>query len=669
MISCAVTPIHSVRDSPTVVSLMDLRESHMNALLSASAKIEWTTLVSPEWPIDDQWNSFINCIHELIKSHIPIHSVEMRASDKEWLTPLTKHLINERWKAFRQRNWPKFNHLKAKVKLEIAQAKSLWANKMQKFSNGLWKIVNRIQGKKNNDPIARLIEQFSNVDHLLEALHHKVTGADGMFSDESYQGGSDADDDWKIVIDEPKVENQLSRLPSKKAPGFDNIPNKIYRSMAHFIAYPLTVIFNTSVSHKVLPEAWKKGKIIPIPKSNPPSIDRIRYITLLPTPLKILEKIVIQSVSKRFQTAYGPEQHGFRCGTSTTTALLSLTDASLKCLNDPSLFGVAIANFDMTRAFDMVDCSLAVQKLSQSGFPRGFVEWVASYMSGRSGYLAIHGRYSKEVSTTRGVPQGSVLGPCLFCVYVNDLKSVSVSVTTIKYADDLSLVIPLNNSDPQNIRSIVDNETMEVESWCSENKLSLNTTKSNVLFVTRKELQFNEQPLLQRKNEIKLLGVIINEKLNWNAHVHVQYLRKRANQRMHVLRTLRPLISPHELHCVYVLLIRSLLEYASPTFVGLNKKLADILQSIDKRAHRIMAGYRSQDTPDCTCKENLEARRHSASETLFKNAEQNPEHLLMSLIPKKLPRSRHYSVPFSHSHKYHQSFFPYMARFLNEKLK
>lgn len=135
---------------------------------------------------------------------------------------------------------------------------------------------------------------------------------------------SDHTNEWNIKISEYDVWTLLRKLNCSKASGCDGIPNKLYRCLADVISRPLSVIFNKSVSEAEVPTAWKKGIIIPIPKTNPPSVEKLRYITLMPTPLKLLERLILRNLHGNLMTAYGPEQHGFRPNASTTTALISL---------------------------------------------------------------------------------------------------------------------------------------------------------------------------------------------------------------------------------------------------------------------------------------------------------------------------------------------------------
>ena len=164
---------------------------------------------------------------------------------------------------------------------------------MKSTTNGLWNLVRNVRGNVKQDSLSRLLEVDSiTVPDLLEKLRAKLSSS---LSATEAADSNCADQDCNVEVSEFSVRVMLSRLSPSKAPGYDGIPTKVYRCLADFIALPLSVIFKNSISSHTVPQAWKKGVIIPIPKSNPPCIEKLRYITLLPMPLKILEKLFFEA--------------------------------------------------------------------------------------------------------------------------------------------------------------------------------------------------------------------------------------------------------------------------------------------------------------------------------------------------------------------------------------
>ena len=404
---------------------------------------------------------------------------------------------------------------------------------------------------------------------------------------------------------------------------------------------------------------------IPIPKTKPVDLEKIRFITLTSPLAKIFEKIILKKTSDLFYSSYGNAQHGFRKHASTTTALIELTHSFLSHYDDKNVFCIAVANFDLSQAFDKVDHDLLVKRLHECAFPTGLIKLLYSYLCNRSSRIKLRTGISGPIRVTQGVPQGSVLGPLLFCVYTSDFYPKWESTTLIKYADDLNLIIPFHTKNPDAINQRIAEELAHLESWCTRKKLHLNLTKSNVMFYSRQALGITANPLpLPVVDVVKVLGVQLNKDLNWNAHCEV--VCKKANQRFHYLRRLKQLTTPEELHQIYAACIRSLPEYACPVFVGLNKKLENALKRIDKRAHRII--YGCYQAALCGCTENtLSQRREEISKKLFREIRLNSHHLLHSYLPPIHKHTKHNRIQFCRTSKFLRSFFPQVSILLNSE--
>ena len=182
--------------------------------------------------------------------------------------------------------------------------------------------------------------------------------------------------EWNIQFTEIQVQNQLKRLSTSKSPGSDGIPTKIYCYLADFIAKPLCTIFNSSVSSASFPKEWKKCLIVPIPKTNPPDIKKLRYISLLPAPSKVMERLVLRTMWKHFQSAYGMEQHGFRPCASSTTALIQTVNDATQAYDNANIFGVALLSYDLSQALDCINHADVVNTFIEKGFSTEFSRWI-----------------------------------------------------------------------------------------------------------------------------------------------------------------------------------------------------------------------------------------------------------------------------------------------------
>ena len=463
-------------------TVYDFRHSNITALMIAMNEIEWSLLAEIQNP-NDQWTVFYETFAQAIKKHVPTREVILSDRDKEWMTPLTKCLINDRWEAFRKGNWGLYEHLKKKTKVEIANAKSVWFKKHSTTPRGLWKMVGK--ERREHVGIHGLINEKVGVTKLLDMISERL---DELFSAASTQNDikccSD-DQEWNLQVSIESVRIHLSKLSANKATGPDGIPTKLYKDLADVIATPLTIIFNKSLTTKTFPEAWKHGYIVPIPKTKPPALEKLRYLTLLSTPSKILEKIVYQNMRAKFEGEYGNHQHGFRGSHSTTTALVDIVDNISSALDIPLNFGAALLSFDLSSAFDTVDHALLIRCLRGKLFPSGFLQWLLSYLHDRRVSVRINDQLSNPIFIKRGVAQGSVLAPPLFCVFVSGLVSPSSNAATVKYADDLNIILTLPSTSSADIQEAIEREKTYVQDWCSANNLVLNVSKSKAMLLTR----------------------------------------------------------------------------------------------------------------------------------------------------------------------------------------
>ena len=484
-------------------------------------------------------------------------------------------------------------------------------------------------------------------------------------SDGSQHQETQKSDDWCLRTTEAEVHSCLRRLSPGKSSGPDGIPCKIFRFLADIIATPLAYIFNKSLEERVFPKAWKDGVMIPIPKTNPPSIDKLRLITLQWTPSKILERLVLNSLVGRFEAAYGIHQHGFRRKHSTTTALVDIMDTLTQCLDDPSTPGVALLSFDLSRAFDTLEHSLLMRSLTNAGFPVGFLDWIESYLSSRTVRLKVNGNMSTPISITRGVPQGSVLGPALFCAFMGSLTPPEAATSIVTYADDIHAIVPFPTDNVNDISQKVQQLVSHIQSWTSQQSLTINLSKSHMMIISRRHAEDVTRSFpIPVVNEMKILGVMVNNKLSWSTHV--KYISAKANRRFFILRRLKPLTSKEDLHMLYCSLIRSVLEYACPVYAGINKGMAASLQRLDNRAHRLIFNehHGSSNVRTCDCTMNcLQKRRHEQCLKLLNTFLASPSHVLHSRVPMR--GNSRFILQFCRTALRQSSFFPFSSMLSN----
>ena len=324
-----------------------------------------------------------------------------------------------------------------------------------------------------------------------------------------------------IPISTLDVINAIGSLNNKPC-GIDSIPNTFYKSCSGLIARHLAHIFNTSLSGEIYPQSLKIARVKPIyKKGDLNDLSNYRPISILPTIGKVFEKIIHDQLSTYLDLhkLLSPNQFGFRKEVSTEQANLTILEEIYKNLNEKKI--ILLLTLDLSKAFDSIDHDILIHKLLNLGISGPPLNWFHSYISGRMQYVNIHSRSSSLQPITHGVPQGSILGPLLFLCYINDFTNCH-DVFSLQYADDTTVLLSGNTK-----RSIEDSANQAINQifeWLTANKLSLNTNKTNYMIISNKKeeisvnIAINNIPL-NRVNETKILGVVIDDKLTFKQHV------------------------------------------------------------------------------------------------------------------------------------------------------
>ena len=327
-------------------------------------------------------------------------------------------------------------------------------------------------------------------------------------------GGGLADSEIKLseVDVSPSIVGELL-AKCKETRSTDNIPAFIYKS-CHSILSPLvSFLFLSIIQSCVWPDSWKTALITPVFKSGSPyDITNYRPVSILPPLSLIFERILFNYIYPRVRYKISNAQHGFRKKRSTITQMLSYLDevyhthdAKIPC---------AAMYFDFSKAFDSVRHDILVQKFAAFGFDDIFTALLISYLSNRFQCVKVRTSISTTLPVTSGVPQGSVLGPLLFILFINDLPDIFNHSNCFLFADDSKFICKTNCSD---LQSDVDSFTH----WCTQNGLKINKDKCNFIIFNGKFpdcIFVNNQPI-HSINLLKDLGLLVSSDLTWSNHI------------------------------------------------------------------------------------------------------------------------------------------------------
>jgi len=392
-----------------------------------------------------------------------------------------------------------------------------------------------------------------------------------------------------FTITEEGVLKLLKAINPTKASGPDCIPCRLLKELAEEIAAALTFIFRQSLHTGQVPLQWKEQWITPIYKKGAKGeAANYRPVSLTCVTSKLLEHIICTQIRAHLDT-YGILsifQHGFRAKHSCETQL-AITMHDIMRLNDHST-QVDIAILDFSKAFDVVPHDRLLNKLKFYGVSAEVHHWIRNFLSGRSQRVIVDGAKSEEESVDSGVPQGTVLGPLLFLLFINDIESNLNTGTSIRlFADDCLLYRPIHTIRDQ---VLLQQDLASLQAWSITWGMKFNPTKCNILR-TRSGLRgtmnyFYElhNVILEEVSTAKYLGVWISNDLSWTHHV--DYVAKKGNQKLGFLRrNLRgaPLASRR---LAYTSLVRSGLEYAAPIWDPHKLKDRVKLEKIQRKAAR-----------------------------------------------------------------------------------
>ena len=319
-------------------------------------------------------------------------------------------------------------------------------------------------------------------------------------------------------INELEVQIVINDL-KHSSPGWDELSSTILKPNIDSYIKPLTYIINQSFKDGIFPNELKLAKIIPIYKAGDKSLPtNYRPISVLSLFSKIFEKIMynhLLSFINTYNILY-KFQFGFRKQYSTSHAIITLVEQINNAINSGKIMiGVFL---DLSKAFDTVNHSILIKKLYAYGIRGNILQWLKSYLNNRKQYVYINETKSEVRSISCGIPQGSVFGPLLFILYVNDLSTASHNLFSILFADDTSVF--MKGESINEVINMLNIELHKITVWLESNKLTLNVVKSHFMIFHRAKLKLTKPDVklcsttLEQVKYTKFLGIIIDEKLN-----------------------------------------------------------------------------------------------------------------------------------------------------------
>lgn len=531
---------------PKIISAKNYKLLDVNQLKSDFDQAPWH--VSEIFDDIDDCVAFWQCLYDdILHHHLPSRDAKIRDKSLPWINTSIRKEMNKRYKLLKDaklsgdpEKWRLYKEKRNAIKKQLKRAETAyWQTSFEEASNPreFWRLTNQVLRKhktKSIGPISGpneviLTHSLAKAEYfndffvnISEDLTKQLDPLDipslNSFITRITPIKDTVDFSWKLVRDK-----LIKAAKPMKATGPDNVSPRVLSLVGDSVIHSLLPVFNRSLSDSSFPSKWKLSRVNPIFKKGPPTdVNNYRPISLLSVPGKVLEDVVCDTLSNHLELhgLLSQRQWGFRKNYSTESLLLHLTETWKTALDNSLKVGVLFIDF--RKAFDTVNHTILLEKLNATGISGDLFSWLTDYLSRRQQFVQISGNKSELKKVRFGVPQGSILGPKLFSIFVNDLAESITHGELYLFADDTTIYTLGENIDDiiPTLQSILD----QVHTWCLSNRLVIHEFKSEAMIISNQTfvgplpcLRYGNS-LIEYKVSSKCLGLTIDNRLSWQQH-------------------------------------------------------------------------------------------------------------------------------------------------------
>ena len=493
----------------------------------------------------------------------------------------------------------KFEELGRTIKAETKKfTYGYYHRRLQKAKGDLkklWKLIKEFTaGPIGNDSSIPPIEpgvlnaEFASVGERIA----------GEMSDPNFSRQTKAPSFSFRSISPSDVINAASLTKSKNNTGPDGLPTRLFKITVPVMAIHLTALFNLSLSTGDVPKIWRAALVTPVFKSGDRAVcSNYRPISITSCSLKLMERCLAEQLKHHLRANFLTHcQFGFRPGMSCQCCLLKVVHDCKSALAERRCVGIFA--LDLSKAFDSLPVPGILQALASAGLDDNAINWFQSYLTGRSQQVRVGTSLSSSLPINFGVPQGSILGPMLFTIFVNEIPLQCMNSTPAMFADDTTLVISASN--PLELKLKLEEDLARLGKWLKNNCLKVNAAKSNFMFISNHKqhqpptITFDEASI-DHADTVKILGFTLDHHLSMKAQIGIS--AKKARSGIYAVKRARRFVDRDSLLIMADGLVNSHLTFYDLLLLQGNQTDLNKLQVLQNQLARVITGRSARSIP------------------------------------------------------------------------
>ena len=599
-------------DDVNNVTKLNWKKADYNAMKTELESVNWKDILNSN-DIEDNWQKFVTTINTVIDKNVPVKHLK-NGKDPYWMNRYIVRLCRKKkrlYKRMRQTgnhmDYNKYKEIEKEVRKVIRRAKRKFEIKVSKEAGneGKRKFNNYVKSKlgKNSgigpllDKNKKLVGDEQEMANILNDYFSSVFTKDN--NDDPEPAVMNFDNEvCNFVVTNKDIAREIDVLKAGKAPGPDNISTTFLKNMKVCLLEPLNMIFNSSLSKCQVPKDWKNAKVVPIhKKGSRGDPGNYRPVSLTSSVCKVMERILRAKIMDHLivNKLINQSQHGFMPNRSCQTNLLEFLDRITSILDNGN--AVDIIYLDYAKAFDKISHKKLIKKLHAHGIRGNVLKWIKDWLTNREQWVELNGKKSSCNKVTSGVPQGSVLGPILFVIFINDIDMEAINLDLIKkFADDTKGAKQISGpEDAQHLQECINS----LQNWGQKWSMEFNVKKCKIMHCGKTNPKFDyniDGTILEKVEAERDVGVTVTS--NLKPTKQCQEAAGRARRELGKISRCFHFRDRKVFIRLYKQFVRSHLEFSSCVWTPWNQGDIDILENVQKQAVRMVSGLSSNNYED-----------------------------------------------------------------------